>query len=53
MDNIIVTTGDIKKDYETIDAIFALDSCKEGFFAGADPNKAFDKVKSALRKKMQ
>ena len=51
MDNIIISTGDIHDDYETIDAIFALDSCKESFFNSADPNKAFDKVKIALRKK--
>lgn len=51
MNNVLITTGDIKEDYEIIDAIFALDSCKEGFFQGADPNKAFDKVKEGLRKK--
>ncbi len=51
MNNILITTGDIKDDYEIIDAVFALDSCKEGFFKGADPNKAFDKVKDGLRKK--
>ena len=49
--NILITTSDIKDDYEIIDAIFALDSCREGFFNAADPNKAFDKVKDALRKK--
>lgn len=51
MNNILITTGDIKEDYEIIDAIFALDSCTEGVFKGADPNKAFDKVKNVLRKK--
>ena len=51
MDKILITTGDIKEDYEIIDAIFALDSCQEGIFTGADPNKAFDKVKNVLRKK--
>ncbi len=51
MNNILVTTGDIKEDYEIVDAIFALDSCTEGVFKGADPNKAFDKVKDGLRKK--
>lgn len=51
MNNILITTGDIKEDYEIIDAIFALDSCAEGVFKGADPNKAFDKVKDGLRKK--
>ena len=51
MNNILITTGDIKEDYEIIDAVFALDSCKEGFFKSADPNDAFDKVKNGLRKK--
>ncbi len=51
MEDILITTGDIKEDYEIIDAIFALDSCKEGIFKGADPNKAFDKVKDVLRSK--
>ena len=49
--NILITTGDIHEDYEIIDAVFALDSCQQGFFTGADPNKAFDKVKEGLRKK--
>ncbi|MBQ9313762.1 MAG: heavy metal-binding domain-containing protein [Clostridia bacterium] len=51
MEDIIISTGDINNDYEVIDAIFALDSCKEGILRGADPNKAFDKVKNKLRKK--
>jgi len=51
MNNILITTGDIKEDYEVIDAVFALDSCQEGFFKSADPNKAFEKVKDGLRQK--
>ena len=51
MDDIIITTGDLKIDYEVIDAVFALDSCKEGILWGADPSKAFEKVKNKLRKK--
>jgi len=51
MDDIIISTGDLKDEYEVIDAIFALDSCKEGILRGADPSKAFDKVKNKLRKK--
>lgn len=53
MNNILVTTSDIKEDYEIIDAVFALDSCTESLFKGADPNKAFDKVKESLRRKTQ
>lgn len=51
--NILITTGDIHEDYEIIDAVFALDSCQQGLFTGADPNKAFDKVKEGLRKKAE
>lgn len=49
--NILITTGDLKEEYEVIDAVFALDSCKEGVFKSADPNIAFDNVKNGLRKK--
>ena len=51
MNNVLITTGDIKEDYEIIDAVFSLDSCQEGLFKGADPNKAFEKVKNGLRQK--
>jgi len=51
MYNILITTGDLKEDYEVIDAVFALDSSQAGFLSGADPNKAFEKVKNALRAK--
>lgn len=51
MNNILITTGGINDDFEIIDAIFALDSSSAVFFSSADPNKAFDKVKSVLRKK--
>ncbi|MBR4262086.1 MAG: heavy metal-binding domain-containing protein [Bacilli bacterium] len=51
MNNILITTGDIQEEYEVIDTIFAVDSCKESFFNGADPNKAFNKVKETLRSK--
>ena len=48
---MIISTGDIKKDYEIIDTIFAMDSHKEGLIFGADPGKAFDGVKNQLSKK--
>lgn len=48
---IIISTGDIRKNYEIIDTIFAVDSHKEGFMQAADPNKAFEGVKEQLRKK--
>lgn len=53
MSKILITTGDIHEDYEIIDAVFAIDSCQATFFKGADPNKAFDKVKDALRVKAE
>ena len=47
-----ITTGNISQSYEIIDAIFALDSHKQGVFSGsADPGKAFDGVKEQLRKR--
>ena len=49
--NILVTTSGMNEEYEIIDSIFALDSSTAGFFFGADPNKAFEKVKDQLRNK--
>lgn len=48
---MIIATGDIRQDYTIIDTIFAMDSHKEGFLSGTDPNKAFEGVKSQLTKK--
>lgn len=48
---IIISTGGINRDYEIIDAIFAMDSHKEGIIASADPNKAFEGVKTQLSNK--
>ena len=47
---IIISTGNLKQDYQVIDAVFAMDSHKAGIFASADPEKAFDSVKEKLRK---
>ncbi len=47
-----ISTGNIQREYEIIDSIFALDSHKEGFFSGAaNPGTAFDGVKAQLRKR--
>jgi hypothetical protein len=46
---IIVSTGGIPRPHEVIDAVFAMDSHKEGFFSGASPAKAFEGVKDQLR----
>ncbi len=51
--NILVTTSGINDEFEIIDSIFALDSSTAGIFWGADPNKAFDKVKDQLRNKCE
>ncbi len=50
---MIISTGDLKENYSIIDTIFAIDSHKDGFFSGADPNKAFEGLKSQLAKKCQ
>ena len=47
--DIKITTGGLDQAFEVIDAIFATDSNKEGFFSGADPGKAFEGVKKQLR----
>lgn len=48
---MFITTGNINSNYTIIDTIFAMDSHKEGFFSSADPNKAFEGVKTQLSKK--
>ena len=51
---VVVTTGGLDGKYEIIDAIFALDSHKGGFFSGGvDPAKAFGGVKAQLRKRCE
>ena len=50
MANVIISTGDIKEDYEVIDAIFELGQGEAGLFAtGSD--EAFKKVKTQLASK--
>lgn len=49
--SIIISTTDLKRDYEVIDTIFAIDAHKEGFLKAADPNQAFEGVKKALEGK--
>lgn len=48
---IPTSTGDLGHSYQVIDTIFAIDSNKEGFLSGADPNIAFNGVKEQLRRK--
>lgn len=47
--SVVISTGDIKEPYLILDAIFAFDSHSGGFFSGANPEKAFDRVKTKLR----
>lgn len=48
---IIISTGDLKQDYEILDTIFAVDSHNGGFFnSSVDPQKAFEGVKEKLEK---
>jgi hypothetical protein len=48
---IVISTGSINNDFEIIDTVFAMDSASEGIFSGADPDKAFAKVKEQLKTK--
>lgn len=48
--SIILTTGDLKKDYEILDLIFEMGAHKAGFFEiSANPNSAFDKIREQLK----
>ena len=50
-DNIIISTGDLKQEYEILDTIFAADSHSGGFFSSSvSPSKAFEGVKEQLEK---
>ncbi len=51
--NILISTGNVNNSYEIIDAIFAIDSHKEGFMKSTDPDKAFEGVKQRLRAKCE
>lgn len=48
---VIISTGDIRQNYQILDVVFAMDSHKEGFLSAADPNKAFEGVKKQLEAK--
>ena len=48
---MIISTGDLKQNYQILDTIFAMDSHKEGFLSSANPGKAFEGVKEQLEKK--
>ena len=50
---MIISTGDLKQNYEIIDVVFAMDSHKGGLFSSVDPNKAFEGVKDELASKCQ
>jgi hypothetical protein len=47
---VIISTGDLKQQYEILDTIFAIDSHAAGMFSGANPGKAFEGVKGQLEK---
>ncbi len=45
---VVITTGDLKREYEILDAVFAIDSSTESWFRGSDPGRAFEGVKKQL-----
>ncbi len=51
MENVILSTGDIKKDYEIIDVIFAQAGIHNPYFAGPQYNESFDELKKILKQK--
>jgi len=48
---IMVSTGNINRNYEVIDTIFAVGFNKETWFKAADPSKSFEGVKTQLQDK--
>jgi len=46
---VILTTGDIREDYQILDTIIALEGHQAGYFDTANPATAFDGVKKQLR----
>jgi hypothetical protein len=49
MGNVILSTGDIRRDYEIIDTVFAYGSSHEGFLKSANPIEAYQKVGDVLK----
>ena len=47
MNDIIISTGSIDKEFEVIDTVFAMDTV----FAGSDPDAAFERVKKDIAAK--
>ncbi|MCL1911218.1 MAG: YbjQ family protein [Leptospirales bacterium] len=47
INGVIIATGDINKEFETIDNVFAMNT----IFAGIDPNTALEKVKQDIAAK--
>lgn len=48
--SIVLATGDIMRDYDIVDLVFAMAVHKAGFFeSGANPNKAFDGIREQLK----
>ena len=48
---IIVSTGNVNRAYEILDAIFAVDFSAQTWFKAADPSASFDGVKTKLQDK--
>lgn len=47
---MIISTGDIRQDYQIIDVVFAYGEQKEGILGGINKQKAFENVKNDLSK---
>jgi uncharacterized protein YbjQ (UPF0145 family) len=46
---VVITTGDLKRPYEVMDTVFAMDSSEAGFFSSANPTAAFQALNGQLR----
>lgn len=48
---IMISTGNLLRSYEIIDAVFAVEINQETWFKAADPSKSFEGVKEQLKDK--
>jgi hypothetical protein len=51
MASIVLSTGDIHKEYTIIDTVFAYGSSDQGFLKSANPVEAYEKVGELLKER--
>lgn len=51
MQEVILSTGDLKQDYEVIDIVFATAGIENPYFAGPQYSESFGEIKKELKNK--